>query len=250
MNHGAWRHNGIVFFCLLFLINPIVNFLDGGDMKVLVACEYSGQVRDAFNEMGHAAISCDLLPTDVAGPHYVGDIFNMLNEDWDLIIAHPPCTALTIAGNGTYGEGRPKHHERLAAAKWTQKLWDKCKERSERVALENPVGVLRAYTDLPKPHYVQPYWFGHTEQKKTGLYLHGLTPLIKSNDVYEEMMLLPRRERERLYYLSPSADRWKLRSETYSGIAKAMAEQWGDEVTDAERFANEATENYRELQYG
>lgn len=108
-------------------------------MKVLVLCEYSGRVRDAFIKRGHDAISCDLLPTDVDGPHHQGDVHDMLDQDWDLIIAHPPCTALTVAGNSTYGEGQPKYAERLAAVEWTVALWEKMKERSKRVCLENPV---------------------------------------------------------------------------------------------------------------
>ena len=196
-------------------------------MKVLVLCEYSGVVRDAFIEKGHDAISCDLLPTDSPGPHYQGDAFDMLNQEWDLIIAHPPCTALAVSGNAWYGEGQPKYQERLDSCKWTRELWDKCLEVSSRVCFENPVGVLTRLAGFPKPHYVQPWQHGHTEQKKTGLYLHGLKPLVPTNNVYDEMMKLPKRERERLHYLPPSPDRWKIRSTTYSGIAKAMADQWG-----------------------
>lgn len=197
-------------------------------MKVLVLCEYSGKVRDAFAAKGHQAMSCDLLPTDAPnGWHYQGDVYDCLNEDWDLIIAHPPCTCLTVAGNSTYGEGKPRYNERLDSAAWTQALWDKCKLRAPKVCFENPVGVLGRLTNLPKANYVQPYMFGHKEQKKTGLILHGLEPLKPENYVYDEMMLLPKCKRERLHYLSPSPDRWKLRSETYQGIANAMANQWG-----------------------
>lgn len=196
-------------------------------MKVLVACEYSGRVRDAFRRRGHDAISCDLLPTDVEGPHYEGDVYNMLDQRWDLIIAHPPCTALTVAGNSTYGEGQPKYQDRLAAVEWTVALWEKMKAVSPRVCLENPVGVLRRLGGMPKPQFVQPYWFGHLEQKKTGLFLHGLPDLTPTNNVYDEMMLLPKNQRERLHYLPPSPDRWKLRSTTFQGIADAMADQWG-----------------------
>lgn len=196
-------------------------------MRVLVACEYSGTVRDAFRRRGHDAISCDLLPTDVDGPHYQGDVFDMLGEQWGLIIAHPPCTALTVAGNSTYGEGQPKYHERLESCKWTRALWDACISASPKVCFENPVGVLPRLAGFPKPHYVQPYQFGHMEQKKTGLFLHGLPPLRETNNVYDEMMKLPKRERERLHYLPPSADRWKIRSTTFQGIAEAMAAQWG-----------------------
>ena len=196
-------------------------------MKVLVACEYSGRVRDAFIARGHDAMSCDLLPTDVDGPHYQGDVMDLLTQQWDLIIMHPPCTALTVAGNSTYGEGQPKYAERLAAVKWTVALWEKAKLASPRVCMENPVGVLRRLGGMPKPQFVQPYEFGHLEQKKTGLFLHGLPGLVETNNVYDEMMTLPKNTRERLHYLPPSPDRWKIRSTTFQGIADAMAEQWG-----------------------
>jgi hypothetical protein len=196
-------------------------------MKILVACEYSGKVRDAFIDRGHNAISCDLLPTDSPGPHYQGDVFDMLGENWDLIIAHPPCTALTVSGNRTYGEGKGRYNERLQAAEWTEKLWNRCKEVSPKVCFENPVGVLSRLTEMPKAKYVQPYEFGHLEQKKTGLYLHGLEPLQPENNVYKQMMDLPKNQRERMFYLPPSKDRWKIRSTTYLGIAQAMANQWG-----------------------
>ena len=195
-------------------------------MKVLVACEYSGVVRDAFIRLGHEAISCDLLDTDVPGPHYKGDIFDMLGQGWDLVIAHPPCTALAVSGNSTYAKGMPKHEERLKAAVWTKELWEACKAVSPKVCFENPVGTLRTYTDLPKPQYVQPYWFGHKEQKKTGLFLYGLKPLKETDNVYKEMMELPKNQRERIHYLPPSKDRWKIRSITFTGLADAMATQW------------------------
>ena len=197
-------------------------------MKVLIACEYSGTVRDAFTRLGHDATSCDLLPTESFGKHYRGDVFDLLTVDhgWDLIIAHPPCTALAVSGNAWYGEGQPKYSQRLSSAKWTEALWNKCKEVSPRVCFENPVGVLKRLTSLPRPNYVQPYQFGHMEQKKTGFFLHNLPHLLETNNVYEEMMELPIKERQRLHYLPPSPDRWKIRSTTYQGIADAMSQQW------------------------
>lgn len=197
-------------------------------MRVFVACEYSGRVRDAFIKMGHDAWSCDLLPSEsFLGPHYQGDVFDMLNQEWDLIIAHPPCTALTVAGNKWYGEGQPKYQERLDSAAWTERLWNACKKAAKKVCFENPVGVLARLTSIPKASYIQPYWFSHLEQKKTGLHLYELPELKETNNVYDEMMLLPKRERERMFHLPPSKDRWKIRSTTYSGVADAMAEQWG-----------------------
>lgn len=197
-------------------------------MRVLIACEYSGRVRDAFIARGHEAMSCDLLPTDAPGPHYHGDVQDVIGDGWDVIIMHPPCTALTVAGNATYGQGQPKYAARLAAVQWTVNLWE-CACRSARVgvAMENPVGVLPRLGGIKPAQYVQPWMFGHTEQKKTGLWLHGLPPLVETNNVYEQMMRLPKNQRERLHYLPPSPDRWKIRSETFQGIADAMAEQWG-----------------------
>lgn len=197
-------------------------------MRVLIACEYSGVVRDAFLAQGHDAISCDLLPTDIKGPHFQGDVFEMLKEPWDLIIMHPPCTALTVAGNAWYGEGQAKYGERLSAVSWTQRLFKAACAVSPRVCLENPVGVLQRLGGFHKPQYVQPYQFGHLEQKKTGLWLHGLPELQPTEDVYTQMMALPINVRQRLHYLPPSPDRWKIRSTTYLGIALAMAKQWGE----------------------
>jgi len=176
-------------------------------MKVLVGCEYSGTVRDAFIAKGHNATSCDLLPTDAPGPHYQGDVYDMLDMSWDLIIMHPPCTALTVAGNSTYGEGKDRYSERVGAVAWTMRLWRKCKEASNYVCFENPVGVLQRLGGMIKPQYVQPWMFGHLEQKKTGLFLHNLPPLIETNNVYEEMMKLPKNQQQRLHYLPPSENR-------------------------------------------
>ena len=201
-------------------------------MRVLVACEYSGKVREAFRKLGHSAWSNDLLPSDDNSQfHIQGDCEEVIKLGWDLIVAHPPCTALTVAGNSTYGEGQRKYAERLESAQWTRELWELCKLNAAAVCFENPVGVLPRLGGMPKPSYVQPYQFGHLEQKKTGLFLHNLPALQETDNVYQAMMLLPKRERERLHYLPPSPDRWKVRSETYQGIADAMAAQWGDYIT-------------------
>jgi hypothetical protein len=200
-------------------------------MRVLVACEYSGVVRDAFIEAGCDAISCDLLDTDSPGPHHQGDIIEFLNKTpsgyFDLIIAHPECTKLCVSGNAWYGEGKPKYSQRLEAVEWTMMFWELAKSKSDKVCFENPVGVLSRLGGMVKANYIQPYQFGHKEQKKTGLHLYNLPPLKDTDNVYNEMLELPKRERERLHYLPPSADRWKIRSTTFKGIAKAMAEQWG-----------------------
>ena len=200
-------------------------------MRVLIACEHSGVVRDAFISKGHEAISCDLLPTDKPGPHHQGDVIAFLNSFrdgyFDLIIAHPECTKLCVSGNRHYGEGKPRYNERLESVKWTVDFWELCKLKAKSVCFENPVGVLARLGGLPKASYVQPYQFGHLEQKKTGLHLHNLEPLKETNNVYDEMMKLPKNQRERMFYLPPSPDRWKIRSKTFPGIGRAMADQWG-----------------------
>lgn len=204
--------------------------------RILIACEYSGTVRDAFIEAGHNAWSCDIIPDEgfYSDKHYTGDIVDSLslggffNEiEWDLIIAHPPCTAIAVSGNRHYGRGKPKHDERLLSIRFIEKLWELCTSKSPRVCFENPVGVIPSMTKLPSPQYINPWMFGHMEQKKTGLWLHNLPELKETNNVYEEMMLLPKKEIERIFYMSPGKDRGKLRSKFYKGIAEAMVEQWG-----------------------
>ena len=200
-------------------------------MNILVACEFSGVVRDAFIAKGHNAISCDLLPTESPGPHIQGDVVEHLESVpdgyYDLIIAHPECTKVCVSGNRHYGEGQPRHHERLEAVQWIKMFWDLCKRKAKRVCFENPVSVLHRLGKLPKAQYVQPYWFGDKAQKKTGLHLYNLPPLAPTNNVYDEMMKLPKNEREWIFYLPPSDDRWKIRSTTFPGIANAMADGWG-----------------------
>ena len=142
--------------------------------------------------------------------------------DWDIIIIHPPCTALACSGNRWYGVGQPKHAERLEAIDWTMALWEQAIATAPCVALENPVGVL----PMKATQYIQPYEFGHPEQKRTGLWLHNLPPLKPTDNVKEQMESLPLSERQRVWYLPPSADREKERSRTYAGIAAAMASQW------------------------
>jgi hypothetical protein len=195
-------------------------------MKVLVACEYSGVVRDAFIRAGHDAMSCDLLPTDTDGPHYQGDVMDIINDGWDLLIAHPPCTYLTNSGV------RWLHTE--------DGRWDRMREGAEffkallnadvsRVCVENPImhRYAKEIIGAEQSQVVQPWMFGHTEQKATCLWLRGLPNLEPTNNVKDEMMKLPKSQRQRLHYLPPSGDRWKQRSTTYSGIAEAMAQQWG-----------------------
>jgi len=189
-------------------------------MRVLVACEFSGTVRDAFIALGCDAFSCDLLPTDKLGPHIEGDVLSILNDGWDLMIAHPPCTHLAVSGAAWF---KNKVKEQAEALEFVRKLMD---APIPRICIENPVSVISSKIRKPD-QIIQPYQFGHMEQKKTCLWLKGLPKLIETKNVFEDMMKLPKNKRERLHYLPPSPDRWKIRSKTFQGFADAMAEQWG-----------------------
>lgn len=188
--------------------------------RVLVACEFSGIVRDTFIAWGHNAVSCDLLPTEVLGPHLQGDVLDLLKartEDWDLMIAFPPCTFLAVSGARWF---RGREREQEAALAFVQRLLD---APIPRIALENPVGVIS--TRIRKPdQYIQPWQFGHPEAKKTGLWLKNL-PLLQPTNIVEG-------RKGRVHHESPGPDRWKNRSRTLQGIADAMAEQWGNYIHD------------------
>lgn len=191
-------------------------------MKVLIACEYSGRVRDAFIKAGHDAMSCDLLPTEVPGPHYQGDVRDVLDYPWDLMIAHPPCTDLAVSGAAWFKDKRMAGRQQASASFFMMLA----KADIPRIAVENPVCVISSLWRKPD-QIIQPWMFGHKETKATCLWLKGLPPLVPTDDVKEETMALPENERMRLHYLPPSEDRWKIRSETFQGIADAMAAQWG-----------------------
>ena len=196
-------------------------------MKVLVACEYSGKVREAFRALGHDAWSCDLLPADDGSAfHIQGDVLEIINDGWDLMIAHPPCTYLCNSG-----------------VSWLHRIegrWDQMREGAEffkallnapipKICIENP--IMHKYAkEIIGENYaqlVQPYQFGHPESKATCFWLKGLEPLQETENVKEQWQALPKKEAQRLHMLPPSKDRWKIRSETYQGIANAMAQQWG-----------------------
>jgi site-specific DNA-cytosine methylase len=181
-------------------------------MKVLIACEYSGKVRDAFLRAGHDALSCDLLPTDAPGPHYQGNVVDILNDGWDLMIAHPPCTHLAVSGARWFKDKQTEQSDALA---FVRLLLD---APIERIALENPISIISSRIRKPD-QIIQPWQFGHGETKATCLWLKGLPKLQPTN-------IVAGRE-ARIHKLPPSADRWKIRSETYQGIAEAMASQWG-----------------------
>lgn len=183
-------------------------------MRVLVACEYSGTVRDAFRARGHDAVSCDLLPTDVDGPHYQGDVFDIINDGWDLMVAHPPCTDLAVSGARHFA-AKIADGRQARALDFVRRLLD---APIERIALENPISVISSKIRKPD-QIIQPWQFGHGETKATCLWLKNL-PLLLPTDVVDG-------REQRVWKLPPSADRWKIRSKTFKGIARAMADQWG-----------------------
>lgn len=198
----------------------------------LIGCEYSGTVRDALLARGIPAYSCDLLPTE-SDPawHIQGDVLRTIkSRRWAGIILHIPCTAMGVCGNKHYGRGKPKHGERIAAIEWSCEVVEAALGNAECVAVENPASVifpiLRSEYGVDV-QYIHPWQHGHPEQKKTGLALWGLPRLVPTDDVYGLMMALPRKERERIFYMSPSEDRGKERARFYPGIADAMADQWG-----------------------
>jgi len=191
-------------------------------VRVLIACEFSGVVRDAFIARGHDAISCDLLPSERPGPHIQGDIRDVDLSAYDLMIAHPPCTHLAVSGARYFARKQPEQAEALDFVRY---LLD---APVPHIALENPVSVISSRIRKPD-QIIQPWQFGHPESKTTCLWLKGLPPLLHT-------WVLPKPPGGRWENqtpsgqnkLGPSADRWRLRSATYGGIAAAMADQWGD----------------------
>jgi site-specific DNA-cytosine methylase len=181
-------------------------------MRVLVACEFSGVVRDAFKERGHDAWSCDLLPTETPGKHFQQDVLSILEDGWDLLIAHPPCTHLAVSGARWFKE---KQEEQKEALLFVRALLD---APIARIALENPVSIISSRVRKPN-QIIQPWQFGHGETKATCLWLKGLPNLVPTN-------IVSGRE-ARVHRMPPSPDRWKERSKTFTGIATAMAAQWG-----------------------
>lgn len=195
----------------------------GAEVRVLVACEYSGRVREAFRRRGHEAYSCDLLPSEDSSEfHYTGDMFDLELSHFDLLIAHPPCTDLAVSGARHFA-AKQKDGRQQRALDFVRRILD---APVPRIALENPISIISSKIRKPD-QIVHPWWFGHMEQKATCLWLKGLPLLTKTNNVYDAMMALPRKERERVHFMSPGPDRWKERSRTYQGLADAMAAQWG-----------------------
>jgi site-specific DNA-cytosine methylase len=194
-------------------------------MRVLIGCEYSGRVREAFRALGHDAYSCDLLPAeDGSRWHIQHDVLDVLARwDWDLMIAHPPCTYLTNSGERWMKDNPERQALRLEAVDFVKALWN---APIPRIAIENPVGHLSSAWRKPD-QIIQPYHFGHLERKTTCLWLKGLPKLVPTDDRTDEALALPASQRDKVHWMSPSADRWKDRSRTYEGIAQAFAEQWG-----------------------
>ncbi len=185
-------------------------------MKVLIACEFSGIVREAFKKKGHDAWSCDVLPTEIGGKHFQADIYDVLSSfvyDWDLMVAFPPCTYLASSG-ARWWKGKAMEQER--AVRFVQFLLGQDVVR--RVAVENPIGILSTRHRKPD-QIIQPWQFGHGETKATCLWLKNL-PLLKPTNIVEG-------REGRVWKESPSPDRWKNRSRAYQGIADAMAATWG-----------------------
>lgn len=182
-------------------------------MRVLVACESSGVVRDAFIARGHDAMSCDLLPTERPGPHYHGDVLDVLHDGWDLMIAHPPCTHLAVSGARWF---RDKQDEQREALGFVGLLFN---APIPRIAVENPVSIISSRF-VPPTQVIQPWQFGHGECKATCLWLAGLPALHPTN-------IVEGRE-QRVHRMAPGPNRWRERSRTFQGIADAMADQWGD----------------------
>ena len=195
-------------------------------LRVLVACEYSGVVRDAFNRGGCDAMSCDLLPTETPGSHYQGDLFDVIDYPWDLAIFHPPCTHLSVSGSRHFQAKRMDGRQQSAAAFFMQIV-----RRSDHIpmtAIENPISIVSSIYRKPD-QVVQPWQFGHGETKATCFWLKGLPPLVPTN-------IVEGRE-ARVHRMPPSPDRWKERSRTFTGIAEAMARQWIDHITSKRQEA-------------
>ncbi len=201
-------------------------------MKVLVACEYSGVVRDAFIRHGHDATSCDLLPTESPGPHYQGDVMDILNSGWDLMVAHPECTYLCNSGVRHLHNNPARWISLYEAAVFFKTLLN---ADIPQICIENP--IMHKYGKLmiggvKQTQTIQPWMFGHPEKKATCLWLKGLPPLSPSKDVKQEMESMPKSQTDRIHYMSPGPERQKERSRTYKGIADAMASQWSNQIQE------------------
>jgi hypothetical protein len=226
-------------------------------LRVLIACESSGTVRDAFSRLGHIATSCDMLETETPGDHHTGDVRDILGDEWDLIIAHPPCTFLNVAAAWAFKDpdfvkfpgvgyhqkiksgtlvGKARRDAQKDALDFVQLFMD---NRCPRIAIENPVGAISS--NIRKAdQYIQPHEFGDDASKKTGLWLKGLPKLQPTNHIDPRIVGGKKRWANQTdsgqNNLTPGADRWRERSKTYQGIADAMALQWGLHVTEEDCY--------------
>lgn len=189
-------------------------------MKILIACEYSGTVREAFSKLGHDAWSCDILETEIPGNHLQCDVREILGDGWDMMIAHPPCTHLAVSGARWF---KYKKVEQAEALGFVRLLLN---APIQRIALENPISIISSHIRKPD-QIIQPWQFGHDETKATCLWLQNLPKLQPTN-------IVEGRE-QRIWKMPPGANRWKERSRTYEGIAQAMANQWGNVSTETKR---------------
>lgn len=181
-------------------------------MRVLIACEFSGIIREAFSKLGHNAYSCDILPSEIPGNHYQCDVRDILTDNWDLMIAHPPCTHLAVSGARWF---KNKQKEQAEALAFVELLMN---APIERIAIENPISIISSHIRKPD-QVIQPWQFGHGETKSTCLWLKNLPKLQPTN-------IVNGRE-QRIWKIPPGENRWKERSRTFEGIARAMANQWG-----------------------
>lgn len=205
-------------------------------MKILIACEFSGIVREAFKAKGHDAWSCDLLPTEIPGQHIQGDVLEILNDGWDMMIAHPPCQHLAVSGARWFKEKQADGRQQQGIDFFLQIT----AAPISKIAIENPIGIMSQKYRKPD-QIIQPYFFGDSVQKATCLWLKNLPKLTPTNIVDRGLVyvdprgnkhgevhtLLAKRAYSPLMLLAKSEDRWKIRSRTFPGIAKAMADQWG-----------------------
>jgi len=212
-------------------------------LRVLIGCEFSGTVRDAFIARGHDAISCDLLPTEKPGPHIQGDLLTILDDGWDLAIFHPPCTDLAVSGAAWFATKRADGRQQRALD-FVQALLD---APIPLIALENPVGVISSAIRKPD-QIVQPWMFGHAERKTTCLWLKGLPKVVPTSNLKAECDAKPANKQNPLHYLPPSPDRWAKRSLTYPGLATAIADQWGAQPNPTPSTAPPPTLTLRRLQ--
>ncbi len=211
-------------------------------MNVLIACESSGVVREAFRKLGHNAWSCDLLPADDGSTYHaqvdcryaIREMMTETGQDmmpvedfgWDLVIAHPPCTHLASSGARHFAAKRSDGRQQQGIDLFMSVV-EACQKYAKNWAIENPIGIMSRLYRKPD-QIIQPWMFGHPETKATCLWLGGgLMPLVPTNNVHAEMQALPVAQRNRIHHMPPSKDRWKMRSKTYQGVADACAEQWG-----------------------